>query len=84
MGLTLKSLLPLSVLALLKMGLDGLFLLGEGSLKRPSLPWVSDSGMRSLLRLREKVSRSNEVVDELGANMDLGRSLAAGRCAGWP
>lgn len=85
MGLTLKSLLPLSVLALPSAGLVDLLLLGDGSLKRPSLPCVSDRGMRSLLLLREKVSRSREVVDELAANMDLGRCLVAGgRTAGWP
>lgn len=81
MGLTLKSLVALSVLDLLSVGRAGLLFVGEASFWRPSLPCVSDRGMRSLLLLREKVS-SSDVVDELAANMDLGRGLEAGRAAG--
>lgn len=83
-GSMLKSLVPVSVLARLNPGLAGLFLEGDMSLARPSLPFVSESGTRSPLFLREKVSSNEAVEIVLGTTMDLGRSFAAGRRAGRP
>jgi hypothetical protein len=58
---------------------------GELSLCLLSLPWVSDSGARSPVFLRENVLSSVAADELLGACIDLGRSFATARFCekGW-